>query len=382
MTMPDDSRKNERGIALIIVLLVVTLLTILVVEFTYTVQVESHISRNSLNSLQATYLARSGINIAAAALLMDEDDPANVDPAAEGDGWRSFIDQGCIRVLKNEDWLPPNWDLCVRIVDESGKINVNFTRPPPTRPNPNAPQECVPSNQATLNYCWLDALGRLMAQYGIDQDGVQELADYWTTGVPAAQVGQVTQPLAPEFGSLEDVAAAFPPLRDRTTLDNVRDFVTALPATSQQRQVNINTASQQVLTAILNDEGVASDIVTRRQTEPFTNAGEALQNLDSSNQIARRMFNTRSNVFRIEAVGIVNGVGKTVRALVQRDRAGGGANAGRGPVAGQANTGNGQVSWYLTYLDWQKENGIKAAREADAEREGLEGNGNSAKDGG
>lgn len=363
---------GERGVALIIVLLVVTLLTILVVEFTYTVQVESHISRNSLNSLQATYLARSGINILAGALVMDEDDPANVDPAAE-DGWLGFVNKGCVPLTELDEankWFPPNWDLCVRIVDESGKINVNFTRPA-GRPNPNLPQECVPNNQATLHLCWTEALERLGAQAGLPEGSMQELTDYWYAGAPQQTLGQAAQVLAPEFGALEDVAAAFPPLQNRTVFDSMRNYVSAMPATNQQRQVNVNTAPLPVLTAILEDEGIAQDIIARRKEEPFTNAAEALQGLDGGNLVARRMFTTRSNVFRLEAVAVVNGVGKTVRALVQRERA---RTSGAGSIAGAP------VSWRVTYLDWQKESGIKAARDADADAqaEGLEGNDNSA----
>ena len=374
---------GERGVALIIVLLVVTLLTILVIEFTYTVQVESHISRNSLNSLQATYLARSGINLLAGALVMDEDIPANVDPAGgdNPDGWRSFVNQGCIRVLKNEEWMPPTWDLCVRIVDESGKINVNFTRPANQRQNPNVPQECVPNNQATLHYCWLDALERLGASFGLPENGLQELAEYWTAGAPQQVVGQAAGQLAPEFGALEDVAAAFPALQNRSVYDSLRRYVTALPATNQQRQVNINTAPLAVLTAILDDEAIAQDIVTKRQEQPFANASEALSGLDNQNLVARRMFTVRSVVFRLEAVATVNGVGKTIRAMVQRERSGKqGGQGSQGGIAGAP------VTWRLTYLDWQKESGTKAAREAtedadSGEGEGLEGDPNSANGG-
>src|SRR5256885_1549174 len=92
--MTATRRDSQRGIALIIVLLVVALLTILIVEFTYSVQVESHIARNSLSALQASYLARSGINILAGALTMDNSprvDPDEQDIAS----WGSFALKGC-----------------------------------------------------------------------------------------------------------------------------------------------------------------------------------------------------------------------------------------------------------------------------------------------
>src|SRR5215467_9277139 len=62
---------TERGAALVIVLLAVTLLTVAVVEFTYSAQVDHHLTDNALKALQASYLARSGVNLALLALKKD-----------------------------------------------------------------------------------------------------------------------------------------------------------------------------------------------------------------------------------------------------------------------------------------------------------------------
>ena len=51
---------NERGLALVIVLAVVALLTILVTEFTFNTQLDQHRTRNAVHALQAQLLARSG----------------------------------------------------------------------------------------------------------------------------------------------------------------------------------------------------------------------------------------------------------------------------------------------------------------------------------
>ena len=61
--------RDERGIALLIVLLAITLLTIVVIEFTDAAQVETHLALSARNALQATYLARSGVNVAEALVI-------------------------------------------------------------------------------------------------------------------------------------------------------------------------------------------------------------------------------------------------------------------------------------------------------------------------
>jgi general secretion pathway protein K len=349
MRPSQDNRRGERGLALVMVLLVVTLLTILVLEFTYTVRVESHISRNSLNSLQATYLARSGINILAGALK--DDDTPNVDPHGD-DGWGYFAQGICQNILENEEALPPSWVLFGRIIDESGKINVNFTRPATLSPNP--PEECVPNNATTHHLCWLDALERLAISLGVPDAVVEEmtiqLEDYWVQNAIQPASGPVRQP-APQFTSLEDVAAALPALRDRMIFDRLQEYVTAISGVAQagaSRRVNCNTAPREVLEAIMDDAQAADEVIAQRAESPF----ESAANCGAQGQGVQNMFNVSSNTFRIESVAVVNGVGRTIRALLRRQRA---------PQGGTQGLGGEGVSWSVTYLDWQKEGGASNA---------------------
>ena len=63
--------RNDRGIALIVTLLVVALLAITVIEFTYSVEIDYRMARNAMSGLQAAMLVRSGINLGEALLLHD-----------------------------------------------------------------------------------------------------------------------------------------------------------------------------------------------------------------------------------------------------------------------------------------------------------------------
>jgi type II secretory pathway component PulK len=355
----------------------VTLLTILIFEFTYSVRVETHISRNALNNLQATYLARSGINVLAGMLQLDEDD--KVDPGME-DQWRPFALGNSIELpIPN---VPDTWRVWLRIVDEGGKVNVNLTRPSnpapsqtPTSGQSQAVKECDPKKPATSAYCWRDILATLGSRAGIDADTLkEELDQHWITAITAPKLGQAAQPLAPEFNSLEEVASAFPIMQTRSVFDSLQKYTTALPlqGTTKSRKLNINTVSPTVLQAVLavteNDEAAVAEIIARRTEEPYSNAGEAFASVENKAGIIS-WFDVKSNLFRLEASAVVNGVGKTVRALVLREKAPPPKNAPAGTIG-----------WRITFLDWQKESGLKAVREAQMEggAEGLEAGDNSA----
>ncbi len=73
-------RRDESGIALLIVLLAITLLTIVVIEFTDAAQVETHLALSARNALEATYLARSGMNVAEALVSVD----GMISPGSDG----------------------------------------------------------------------------------------------------------------------------------------------------------------------------------------------------------------------------------------------------------------------------------------------------------
>ncbi len=145
--------RNQDGIALVITLLVAALLTIIVVEFTYSVEIDQHMARNALNGLQASLLARSGINLGEAFLLHD-DDPA-VDAYTE--------DWGNLDALNSQFVLPDNMRLRVQIIDESGKLNINLTRP--QNLNQFRQAQATTGSQAPqvfLFQSWTNALGNLI----------------------------------------------------------------------------------------------------------------------------------------------------------------------------------------------------------------------------
>lgn len=376
--------RNERGIALIITLLVVTLLTITVVEFTFSVTVDYQLVHNALNAMQAQMLARAGINYGEALLARDTNQP----PA----DWYF------------EDWANPdvsqvmNLDtgdrLAVRVLDESGKININRTRPQRGAPPP-VPGQPNLSSDAFLR----DALRRLFEANEVDVQIPDRLLQYW--GDPAQQQlqpgttqaqQQQQQVLVEDFRSLDDFAAMFG--IPASKLAKLRPYVTAIPigilvggrAASDVGRINVNTAPGQVLAAVINDQArVESLTQLQGQEQPIQIAQltSALQGITGQAQIVP-LFGYTSSFFRICASAQVSGdptgerpggVGQTVVALVNRR-----------PLSGvPANAPVGTPRWTLTPLDWQKRGGaaLLVRREQDqAQANGTTTNGRTAAMGG
>jgi general secretion pathway protein K len=354
--------RNERGIALVITLLVVALLTIIVVEFTYSAEIDAHMARNALNALQASMLARSGVNLGEA-LLLHDDDP-QVDSYTE--------DWGNADLVNSQLILPDNMRLRVQIVDEGGKLNINLTRPR-TVQQWRAGQMVNPNGApAQLFQSWTTALGTLLVGRGASPEIADAVTQYWNQlfqavfpgAVPGqAAVGTPTpgglpaNPFFWDFPSLDD-ASVIPGLTP-SVIRRARTVLTAIDA-NRQMQVNINTAPAEVLSAIIPDAGVVDNIISQRQEQGLKISDlqpllGGLNMQDPAARFVRSMLGVRSSFFLIRASAIVNpnpitgrgGIGRSASMLVRRD-----------PRPGvPANAPAGTPRWTLTQLDWQKEGG-------------------------
>ena len=70
---------QDDGVALLATLLAITLMTFLVVDFTYSATVAYRAAANQANEIRAAYLARSGINVGIGLLEKD----ARIDSTAQ-----------------------------------------------------------------------------------------------------------------------------------------------------------------------------------------------------------------------------------------------------------------------------------------------------------
>ncbi len=272
-------RRNERGVALIIVLLVTALLIALIFEFAYGTRISLRAAVNFRDSERAYYLARSGVNLVGL-LLSDNLKKGKPQDQLEGE-----------KNVSNELGFT-DAQLDVRWKDESGKINVsNLTK-------------------GSDGYNRISALFEIAE---INRDRLDQISDWMINERRSFYlVTELHQFLSDEeFGKIQN-------------------FVTTAQ-TNAFNQININTASPEVLQSVGISSGMAAMIVERRKTQLFTTAQEINDYLTgllgpSSAMVAGRLT-TLSDVFKVYSYATVGGYTKQIEAIIRRRGDGTGADA-------------------------------------------------------
>lgn len=299
-------RNAEGGFALLIVLLAITLLTIIVIEFTDLAQVETHLALSARNALQATYLARSGVNVAEALVSLDGQISPGNDSAL--DYWaRPF---------------PPlpigDGSVAFRVRDEARFLNLNDIL-----------------SAGTVRPERVAVFRRLFKVLGVDERILMAIVDW----IDADSAPSVTPPGAEQpyyLGLATPTIVRNGPLLTLRELLLVKDvtptilarlegFVTVLPNT-KEFHVNLNTAPPEVLYALsdgmLADPGVVERLTRTRETTPFDSVSEALKSVSGLPEAlgdGKELIDTDSPYFRIEAVGEIGDVRRGIIEVVRRD---------------------------------------------------------------
>lgn len=241
-------RRNERGIALLLTLLVMTILIVLIAQMSVTSLHTKTISENFLNDLQNGYGARAGYHQGVLYLQADSEKAPNVDHLGEKWAQKISIDLGRSTVE-------------VTVEDSERRINLSHLNKDDGTPNPQV----------------ISQLRRLCAVLGHPQDVADRIVDYVDKDTKGDyEVGARNDRLY----SLEELLridgipqqALYGGPHEGKTLGGLLDHVTLWPremAGTLPGVVNLNTAPKEVLRA-LSDEltsTVADAIVAYRETK-------------------------------------------------------------------------------------------------------------------
>ncbi len=298
-------RSNERGIALVLVLLVLTLLAAVILQFDTEARLELREAANFRDSFKAVTLARAGVHASRAVLQHDQ---------------QMDLQAGLIFDALTEMWAAPITDyplgdgiLSAVIEDERGKLNVNDLS---YQPDPIARRAKIAQFK------------RLFELVGVDPRLVDAMADWVDaddlsdgSGVESAYYLSLTPPYRPANGPLQT-------LGDLRLIKGFSDalvrrlsrYLTVYPI-SPDGWINVNTADPLVIRALHPQitTVLANELV---QGRPF----RTIQDIDrvgNMEPIAKELrllsaYGVRSDHFSARITASVNGMTKEAYAVIRR----------------------------------------------------------------
>lgn len=337
--------RNNRGIALILTILVVSLIVAFTIQFNRTMRTHVMSSAANENQLKALYRAKSGISCALA-MLREYDSPEvttlfelKLKLNQEGTDIEEICHElenlspcslGKFKLLENCEF---------EIIDECGKIQLNS----------------LPEMEAKLGKTQVESLlKRYLGEFGLKSIYYEDTSPPWYTILnwidtdvdnrtpfdfsednskngPLYSLNELRliEGLRPE--SLSKVIESddvMPEEEERSSVsdlfDDIIEHLTVFVA--NDGKININTASRKVLMSLheeMNEE-MAADIESYRCGKAVNSAAlepttwydkGAHVNID----ISKELITTTSNIFRIDSTGSFGDLKKRIVAVVERD---------------------------------------------------------------
>ncbi|PYM91548.1 MAG: hypothetical protein DME04_18230 [Candidatus Rokuibacteriota bacterium] len=287
---------RERGFALVVVLLVLALVAVAGAEFAYSMRLEAAAVRAYKGTIIGNHLAEAALAQAVREIVSDA-----AYAVEEADGLLSFFtpDRVSLPRLPREKVALGGGQFSYRITDEEARLNVNTASP--------------------------DRLDRLLQTLGLDKDvrdtigdSIQDWRDpddlYRVRGAESEDYYlKLPVPYRARNANLESVTELLQIKGVTPAIYNGTKDTPGLAAFVTVRspgQVNINTASAQVLSALGLSTAEITEVVQSRRNAPYTSV---------PGQFGARNMSFTTKTFRIEAEAIVDErIAARLMAIVQK----------------------------------------------------------------
>ena len=292
---------GQKGVALVLTLLILTLLVVTGLEVNRAMRVEASLAGNFRDLTQASYIAQSGVEIARALI---QDDELSYDGLDEK--WAQFE---VLSVFSNQ--LFPEGHFAGRVVDENSKFNLNT----------------LIDSYGNVDQKKKSQMERLVILLKHDPDIMDAILDWIDAdelkkpqGAEREYYLALKRPYRPKNGPLDSLselllvkgvdAATFYGSDEREGLGN---YLTV----HSEGRININTAGLPILMSLSPnvDQAMAQAVLDYRSAKPFRKA-EDLRSVPGWDTLYTQIsgeITVRSSYFSLE----VHGNYRDARAIVQ-----------------------------------------------------------------
>jgi len=281
--VPPRPRAGERGVALILVLVILPLVAIVLTQLHFEASIGRQLSKNVIAHQQFKHAIQARFAQMRLRLVRDlKDDQENQEQGAYdhgGDIWGPKVDGGgtALLVRKGDSEFGDEIEIFTEIIDEQGKFNINLLRHRDIKRR-GKPFEVL----TTLLDVFRDSqYGDMEAsEWDLDEREAKEVAtairkmllgELEGAMVPKAEVPDPTPDLKQGVYTIEDLAFAHPIFVERRLFERFTDIESGqvIPSLSDfitiygDGRINVNTAPIQVLRALFRDEEGRREVAER-----------------------------------------------------------------------------------------------------------------------
>jgi general secretion pathway protein K len=337
---------DEAGVALVVTVIIVTLVAIIVLELNYLMRVDVHASTNFRDGVKAYYLAKSAVTVVKELFSRDIQEFEELkDTLLAGGAHPLPIGESSANV---------------RVIDETGKINLNALVNDPTPPQqaagaqvPQAPQAAGAqpaqprrsgqSREAQVANPWIQPLEDLFQRLGIDPTLVGALVDWIDTddiptgsgGAESSYYRGLEKPYRARNGPMETIAELrlirgftdevllkLGARRAGGIVDPATNlYLTAVPMPpGSSWRVNLNTAPLAILQSLTREMGQFADAIVRLRSQHRLEKIDEIQQVGVSGEALQdfqRLGTLTGLYYVVEARGTVGDMVKQVTALIR-----------------------------------------------------------------
>jgi len=277
---------SEKGIALVLTLMVLALITALVVEFSYAVYTNTNALYNWKTSQRLSFVAKSGVKLASKVIL-------------ENIGQYLYTYPGSLDIPLNNPFEDFKGTVFLRIEDETSKFNIN---------------SMVYSN-GLLNEKAYNSFIRLLRALGIESAIADRIVDWIDPDKEPRLSDSEKESKNLYLDSIDEILLI--PGIDRTVYEKIAPYVTIYG----NGRININGAEVPVLMSLSEfiDKEKAERIVRYRNITPFTESGNITKVAGFENIAISiiEKIDVKGTHFRILSTATEEGIKKVIESVLE-----------------------------------------------------------------